>query len=70
MGQLSFSKRFVGLAAVFVLALGFLLVIPATSRAASLTVCASGCDHTTIQAAIDAASAGDTIDIADETFAE
>jgi len=35
------------------------------------TVCASGCDHTTIQAAVDAANRGDTIEIeAGETFTE
>ena len=40
------------------------------SQAATLTVCASGCDHTTITAAIAAASAGDIIDIQDATHTE
>lgn len=35
------------------------------------TVCSSGCDHTTIQAAVNAAACGDTIEIeAGETFTE
>ncbi len=38
--------------------------------AATLTVCASGCDHTTIQAAINAASSGDVIDILDAVHTE
>lgn len=35
-----------------------------------LTVCASGCQFTTIQAAINAAATGDTIDISPGTYAE
>lgn len=35
-----------------------------------LTVCASGCDHTSIQAAVDAAAAGDVIGIGPGTFEE
>ena len=38
--------------------------------AASITVCASGCDYSTIQAAVDASGYGDTIDVAAETFVE
>lgn len=45
------------------------LVIPTQNvQADSISVCASGCDYTTIQEAIDAASDGDTINIAAETF--
>lgn len=40
------------------------------TRAATFTVCASGCDYTTVQAAVNGASAGDTISLAAETFAE
>lgn len=43
-----------------------MLAIPAA--AATLTVCASGCGYTTIQAAIDAATAGDTITVAAGTY--
>ncbi len=41
------------------LALGFFLVL--ALRAADLTVCATGCGYSTMQAAIDAANPGDTI---------
>ncbi len=37
---------------------------------ATYTVCASGCDFSSIQAAIDAASDGDIIDLASETYTE
>lgn len=43
---------------------------PAPTRAATRTVCASGCDHTTIQTAINAAASGDTITIAAGTYQE
>ncbi len=39
-------------------------------QAATLTVCASGCDDTTIAAAIAAASAGDTISVMEATHTE
>ncbi len=47
--------------AIFLIALA--LCASFSLSAATLTVCASGCDHTTIQAAINAASSGDVIDI-------
>ncbi len=34
----------------------------------TITVCASGCDYTTIQAAIDAANAGDTIAVGEGSY--
>ena len=40
------------------------------TQAATITVCASGCDHTTIQGAVNAASSGDTINIAAGTYKE
>jgi hypothetical protein len=46
-------------AAALILTLG-LVAVPAAA-ATTRTVCASGCDHTTIAAAVAAASAGDTI---------
>ncbi len=39
-------------------------------QAATLTVCASGCTSTTIQAAVTAASSGDTISVAAGTYTE
>ena len=39
-------------------------------QAASITICAAGCDHTSIQAAINAASPGDTLLLAGERFDE
>lgn len=48
-----------------------MLWLPAAKRfPATLTVCTAGCDYTTIQAAIDAATPGDTIQIAAQTFSE
>lgn len=40
------------------------------AQAATLSVCASGCDHTTIQGAINAAVAGDTITVDGSTYDE
>ena len=34
-----------------------------TARAETITVCASGCDHTSINAAIDASKEGDVIQL-------
>ena len=48
----------------------FVFALPAVGSAATLRVCASGCEFTSLQAAIDAASPGDTILLrAGETFA-
>lgn len=54
-----------------VLALLFLLLSTATASAVDRTVCASGCDYTTVQAAVTAANGGDRIVLtAGETFTE
>jgi len=37
---------------------------------ATITVCPSGCDHTSVQAAVDAATVGDTISIGSGTYRE
>ncbi len=51
--------------------LALLLVLNAgPAQAATRTVCAVGCTHTTIQAAIDTADNGDTILVTDGTFVE
>jgi hypothetical protein len=55
------------LAAVAALLLA-LASVQSTSAQSTRTVCESGCDHTTIQAAITAASAGDTIQVAAGTY--
>lgn len=47
----------------FAFALGALFLAVPTASAATLTVCASGCDYTTITAAKNAASSGDTISV-------
>lgn len=45
-----------------------LLLALAPAHAADLTVCASGCDHATLPEAVEAAAAGDTLELAHETF--
>ena len=47
-----------------------LLFMSSTARADTITVCASGCDHTSIQSAINAASDGDVIELFAETYTE
>jgi hypothetical protein len=56
---MSFRTALAGVLTALLLTLG-LAAVPATA-ATTRTVCASGCDHTTIAAAVAAASAGDTI---------
>jgi hypothetical protein len=51
------------------LGLTLLLAVPG-GWAATLTVCASGCDFSSIQGAVNAAAPGDTLDLAAETFFE
>ena len=48
---------------------GVLFAAPATA-ATTLSVCSTGCDFTTISAAVAAAGAGDTIDVQGGTYAE
>lgn len=58
---------------LFVLAALLFLLLglgPAPVSAATITVCASGCNHTTIIAAIGAASAGDIITVEAGTYTE
>ena len=51
--------------------ISFLMIfLPHSLTAATLTVCTSGCDHATISAAVTAASSGDILNIAAETFTE
>jgi len=45
-------------------------IVCGTEGAATITVCSSGCDYTTIQAAVNAASAGDTIIVGDGMYNE
>ena len=47
-----------------------LAVSSVTASAETITVCASGCDYTSINAAINAASDGDVIQLAAETYFE
>ena len=47
-----------------------MFVMVGVVSATTLTVCASECDHTTIQAAVNAATAGDTIEVGAGTYIE
>lgn len=47
-----------------------ILVVVGAARAATWTVCSSGCDYASIQDAVDHASPGDVLDLAAETFVE
>ena len=47
-----------------------LAISSATASAETITVCASGCDYTSINAAIGAAGDGDVIQLAAETYFE
>jgi len=67
--QRSWLSLVIGMLAVVVLAIGALSVAPA-AQASIITVCASGCDHATIQAAVDAASSGDVISVSAGTYVE
>ncbi|MFN7037371.1 MAG: hypothetical protein ACK4SN_13520, partial [Bellilinea sp.] len=51
---------------------GLWLVVPSAQpvSAATITVCSSGCDHTTIQAAVNAAGEGDVILVGPGTYEE
>lgn len=66
------------LSSALALGLGLTLILlwllssnPLTIRAADLTVCpGGGCNYTTIQAAVDAAAAGDVIKVAEGTYTD
>ena len=51
-------------------ALGVAGLLPAGTVRAQVTVCASGCTYTTIQAAVDAVAVGTTINVQPGTYAE
>ena len=51
-------------------ATGLVASVNSTATAEILTVCASGCQYTSINAAIDASSNGDVIQLAAETYYE
>ena len=49
---------------------GCITCLTSLATADTITVCASGCDHTSINAAIDAASDGDVLQLSAETYTE
>ena len=61
---------FVLLAAAMALSLAAGALPGGKVSAGTLTVCASGCGYTSIQTAINAASAGDTISVSAGTYVE
>jgi hypothetical protein len=61
-------KRSLKLAAIGLLLIGW--IVSSSTEAATRTVCSSGCDYTSIQAAVDAARNNDTILISAEFFQE
>ncbi|HBA91303.1 MAG TPA: hypothetical protein DCZ08_05935, partial [Anaerolineaceae bacterium] len=67
----TYKLRFgIVLALAFVIGLLFAAVPGGSVSAATKTVCSSGCDYTTIQAAVTGATAGDTITVAAGTYNE
>lgn len=61
-------QRYTLLSGIALLIATFALV--GAAGAATHTVCASGCDYGSIQTAVDAAAAGDTLELEPETFTE
>lgn len=57
------SMRSLASAALLAMATSALVALPASAAGNTLTVCASGCDFTTLSAAVSAATAGDTIEM-------
>ncbi len=63
-------RKLLPLVSTLALMLPLLLALASPVSAATITVCASGCDYTTIQAAVDAANDGDVIDVYPGTYNE
>lgn len=53
---------------LYVLPLVALFLFPKSSHAANITVCSSGCQHTTIQAGVNAAAQGDAVTVSNGTY--
>ncbi|MEM9556405.1 MAG: hypothetical protein AAGC60_19265 [Acidobacteriota bacterium] len=66
----STTRRTFARGALFTAVLGACALLAADAGAATLDVCASGCSYSSIQTAVHAASSGDVIELAPETFNE
>ncbi len=68
--QAQFTSMYTNYFFTALLAFSLLFLSSHTASAATHTVCASGCDYTTIQAAVDAAQSNDIIEIMDAVHTE
>ncbi|MCH9684040.1 MAG: hypothetical protein K0V04_21585, partial [Deltaproteobacteria bacterium] len=62
------NKQLLSFSALCAAALLSVALTPASAEAATLTVCSSGCNYTDLNDAVDLSSAGDVLELGNETF--